>query len=144
MPARGRWFLMIAVVIAACTFMVWVGPSHRRYEMQFTLTGIEVGLGPTERLSRPYVIVYRSAGTALTCFDEISSEALYQHLSATTSKTVTVDYAVAGWGGAGRAYNVLTVDGIDVSKDGGSGGKMLWGIQRNGATETTKSQDCWR
>jgi len=88
------------------------------FEMSWAI-GINdpLGTGPESVDGQTKVVVYRR-DQGFTCYDSIYSNELAQYLERNHNPTVRVEYEVFYDFGKDRAYNVRSIDGLLITKEG--------------------------
>jgi hypothetical protein len=141
--------ILISLLFAfACAFIVYFlfvdRAGRKTYQAQVALDG-KTPWGPfNPRSADPpdTVVVYRSVGNGVICFDAFHSKGLHDALSSKNGQTVTVEYDTFSDFGRVRGYNVHSVNGV-VLANGYHVLRPEFGAISGVVGNTNSDQACW-
>jgi hypothetical protein len=118
----GRNYLIASSIVLALGFGVDRAFTNKvkvhGFEMNWAVgSGDPMGTGPDSKDGQMKVVIYRQDGT-MTCYDAIYSNELADHLQRLQKRMVHVEYEVFYDFGEDRAYNVRSIEGLLITKEG--------------------------
>jgi hypothetical protein len=118
----GGKYLIASSVILALGFGVDRAFTNKvkvhGFEMNWAVGSEDpMGTGPESKEGQKKVVIYRQGGT-MTCYDAIYSNELADYLQRLQKPMVHVEYEVFYDFGKDRAYNVRSIEGLLITKEG--------------------------
>jgi hypothetical protein len=118
----GRKYLIASSIVLALGFGVDRAFTNKvkvhGFEMNWAVgSGDPMGAGPDAKEGQRKVVIYRKDGTT-TCYDAIYSNELADHLQHLQKPIVHVEYEVFYDFGKDRAYNVRSIEGLLITREG--------------------------